>query len=126
MLLVGLVAVALLLVVVGLLYLDLVRGSVTVSTIHLTSTADTCGLNGESLVGFTSAEGASVHESLGVHNADPSASCTISSVTSTTAGFVVSNANTPVDILPSSSQTLAFTIQVPDSPFSGSITLDVE
>jgi len=120
----GLVALALLLVVVGVVYLELPAGKVSVSSIHLSAPTDPCGLNGANLVGFTADEGASVHESVTVHNANSTSSCTVRSMTSATSGFSVASF-TPVEIPPGSNGTLVFSIQVPDSAFSGSLTLDL-
>lgn len=126
LLIVGAVAIAVLLIVVGLSLLAVRKDAVSVPTIQLTSADDACRVDGQNLQGFNANEGDSVRETLTIHNANLSASCTMVSVTAETAGFSVSRANTPVSVPPDSNGTLSFSILAPSSPYSGSLTLDVE
>ena len=126
MLLVGLVGLAAVLVVVGLAEFALSKDQVAVSGLQLTSQDDACRVAGQDLNGFVVNEGTAVHETLTIHNSNISFSCTISSVTPETSGFTVVDANTPVTVPPQTSQPLSFTIQTPDRPYSGALTLDIE
>jgi hypothetical protein len=126
MILLAFVVVAVVLVVAGLAFLATTKDTVSVSSIHLTSTDDACGVKGQILDGFTANEGDSVHESLKVFNGNLTSSCTIRSVTSETGGFTVVDANTPVIIPHLTPANLSFTIDTPRSSYAGSITLDLE
>lgn len=123
---IGIVAVAVIFVVLGLVVLSAPKATVKVSEIRILSSANACDVNGDVLSGFTADLGAAIHESLTIHNSGVTNDCTLHSVVSDTPGFTVSGANTPLVIPPRANGTLSFGIATPTSSFTGSLALDIE
>jgi len=102
-----------------------VSTTVSVSGINFTSSDNECGMNSQTALGFTTSGGASEQVSY-IVTGGLFLSCTISSVTATTAGFSISGANVPLTVAADGSQTLTFTVHVPSHSYSGILTIDIE
>jgi hypothetical protein len=94
-----------------------------VTSVNITSQDRVCGLGGNILGGFDAGLGATVNEGVGVYNRS---SCTIQSVSITTAGFELSGANTPLAVPAYTQGYLLFNITVPSTAYTGAITINVE
>lgn len=99
---------------------------VDVTAINLVSSANPCGVNGNSFTGYTTPAGGSEQDTLTITNNGLLFSCTISSVSATTSGFSISGANVPLTIPAGGTQALSFTIGSPNSAYTGVLTLDIE
>jgi hypothetical protein len=54
------------------------------------------------------------------------ATCAITGVSISTNGFSVHNSNAPLTVNPGSTQTLSITLGLPDSSYTGAVTVDVQ
>lgn len=106
--------------------LVLVETAVSITAINITSGDNACDQNGHSFPGLNTlpAWGSAV-DTLTIHNSGYVQGCTISSVSSTTPGFSISGANTPLTIPYDGTESLSFTISAPFS-YSGALTIDLE
>lgn len=73
--------------------------------------------------GFTAHGGASVGYSFELTNPNTTATCSVQAVSTSTSGFGVSGANTPLEIPASGSAVLSFTINIPDHAYIGNVTV---
>jgi hypothetical protein len=121
---VGIVVVVIVLAVLA--SLAAVAGNVSVSAINVTSGDNACGANGHSFSGFTTNEGGSIQYTLTIHNPNLFLTCSVQSVSTTTSGFSLSGANTPVSIPAGGTESVSFQIHAPSSSYSGVLTLDIE
>ena len=112
-------------VVLALVLLAAAATSISVSAINFTSSDNACGMNSQTTLGFTTGGGSTVQESV-IVTGGLFLSCTINTVSATTAGFSVSGANVPLTVAADGSQTLTFNIHVPSGSYSGVLTIDVE
>ncbi|HZY69431.1 MAG TPA: hypothetical protein VFF67_00425 [Thermoplasmata archaeon] len=111
---------------VALLFVsNAVAHTVAVTAIHHTSGDNPCRMKGQTGAGFVTTGGGSVEEPV-IANGGIFLSCTISTVSSTTAGFSISGANTPLNGPARGSRTLSFKITAPHSEYTGVLTIDTE
>jgi hypothetical protein len=121
---VAIIVVLVVLIIVLLLYAG--ATTVQVTSLHISSSDNVCGANGNTLPGFSLHGGGSVQETLNVYNSNDSRTCTILTVRATTAGFGLSGANTPVTIPAGQVGELVFTVTAPNSAYVGALTIDLE
>jgi hypothetical protein len=97
--------------------------AINVKAVLFTSRDDACGLSGQSEGGFVAALGASVNEAIVINGP----SCTIHTVSATTSGFSVQQAETPETFGPVPlGNVLSFQIVTPYHLYSGVVTINVE
>lgn len=101
-------------------------GSVDVTAVNITSSDNACGSNGHTFPGFTLNTRQSYQQTFTINNGNLVFSCTINSVSTTTPGFSVSGANTPLTIPADGSESLSFTVTAPGASYNGVLTLDLE
>jgi hypothetical protein len=128
MLYVGIVVgIVLVIVVIAVLAsLGSVSAAVDVTAINVTSSDNACGVDGHSFSGFTTNSGGAVQDTLTVRNTNTFQTCSIQSVSTTTSGFSLSGANTPISIPAGGTQSLSFTIHAPSGSYNGVVTVDIE
>jgi hypothetical protein len=101
--------------------------SVVVTGINFSSPDDACGLDGATDSGFNDTTSDAIQFTYGLSgnsSADGgTAACTIENITTTTPGFSVTGANTPLFIPANSTQDFTFTLNTPSSPYTGVLTL---
>jgi len=115
------VVVAVVLIVV---MVDLANTAISVTAIDYTSHDDACGINGDTQPGYTGGSGGS--EEITITLGGGPAGCTVTTVSTTTAGFSISGANVPLKVPSQGSARLSFTVTSPTASYSGVLTLDVE
>jgi hypothetical protein len=126
--LVGVVVFILIVSVIGYLLIP-PPPAINVTEIDFQSADDPCGLLNFSYPGFTA--NASQVLWLGLYvmgnstAGGGSASCTINSVSSATAGFTLTGADVPLSVPANTNETLQFNVTCPTSPYSGALTLSV-
>ncbi len=98
--------------------------AVDVTAINITSSDNACGVNGHTFSGFTTSSGGAMQNTFTIPNKGI-LTCTINSVSSTTSGFSLSGANTPVSIPAQGTESVSFTIHCPNS-YNGVLTIDFE
>lgn len=97
---------------------------VTVTAINYQFTGASCtGWSDFSDTGPTVNAGQPFTDSISLHNGAILGTCTAQSVSVSTSGFSVINANTPLTVNAGSSQTLSITYGTPSSSFNGAITV---
>jgi len=98
-----------------------------VTAITVTSGDAACGLNYvERLNGFTIPAGNSHNESIPFTNHNYTRPCSLASITADTAGFSISNSDTPLTIAPQQTKDLSFVIQTPATGYNGVLSLYLE
>jgi hypothetical protein len=101
--------------------------SIQVTVITVVSVDNVCGLGGASASGFNASTGDQVGLSFNITgaNATPSGTlaCTIETVTTTTAGFGLLNVTVPLIVPANETVILSFTVQCPNSDYTGNLTL---
>ncbi|MGA8302592.1 MAG: hypothetical protein WA691_00020 [Thermoplasmata archaeon] len=126
MVLVVAVVVAITLIVLAVAYfLAITNFGIDVSGVSWGGSNSCAGLSGQTTPGFTGHNGGTASYSVTLSNQDPLSSCTIHSISATTPGFSVTGGNLPLTISAGGSATLALTIDLPSSNFSGIIELVV-
>jgi len=100
---------------------------IQVSGVNLVSPDNVCGLDGASGDGFDANTSDLVPFDYGISGASTatggSLACTISTVTTTTPGFHVTNASVPLIVPANETVDLTFSLQCPTSDYSGNLTL---
>jgi len=114
------------LILSALAYAATLGSAVVVTAIHITSRDDVCGANGRTYTGFTTSTGGAYKAILKITNDDVPPSCTVNSVSTTTSGFSVSGARTPLTIGWDGTGRLFFTINAPTLPQKGVLIIDLE
>ncbi len=102
--------------------------NVTVTSIAFTSPDDACGVVGATSHGFNASTGESLK--IGVYmygnsTATGTAACTIQTISTTTPGFSIAGADVPLVIPANEHATLSFTVNMPGSAYTGTLTLVV-
>jgi hypothetical protein len=127
--LIGAVIVVVIILVLGLVaYVATPPPAINVTGINFDSPDNACGLNGASDYGFTGNASQSLELQYQIYNFLPdnaTTGCTIANITTTTPGFTISGADTPLTIPPgaNSSEQFWFQINFPSSPYTGILTL---
>jgi hypothetical protein len=119
------IVVIILMAVAAALLLTRPKLGVDVNGVKWSGSNPCAGLSGQTTPGFVGPDGGTLSYSLGVSNPSPILGCTINSISATTSGFSVSGGNLPLTISAGGSATLAFTIDLPGSDFSGVLDLVV-
>jgi hypothetical protein len=124
--LVGLVVFILIVGVIGFLFIPS-GPAINVTEITIQSSDNVCGLANSEWNGFT-ANASEVLEAAfnltGSTNASGGTNaCTVTSVSSATTGFVVSNASVPLTIPANSNETLTFDLTCPSASYNGVLNL---
>lgn len=119
-----LVVLVLIVAAVGIVWLVTRPAEVNVSAIDFDAPSGTCGLSGSTTDGFTAAVGNLYPMTLSVTNRLATA-CTISSVTTSTAGFSISSANVPLSVPSGGSALLTFNLGLPSNAYQGPLVLVV-
>jgi hypothetical protein len=102
--------------------------SVEITGINFQSPDDACGLDGAvdpSYYNVTAGQSFSLSYELSGNNTTSggTAACEVNSVSTSTSGFSISDANVPLAIPENSTQILSFTVNPPGSSFTGVLTL---
>jgi hypothetical protein len=106
--------------------------AVTVTGINFTSSDNACGLNGAvdpTWYNTTAGEAFSLSYSISgnvtgnVSGVNTTAPCQITTISTTTPGFSISGANVPLAVPANATQLLGFTVNPPNSAFTGVLTL---
>lgn len=122
------VIVVVVILIVGVLaFLLLPSSNVVVTGINFSSPDDACGLDGATDFGFNDTTDDSVsftYQISGNNTTDGgTAACQINSVSTSTPGFSISGANVPLSIPANTSQLLSYSVNTPDSPYTGVLTI---
>jgi hypothetical protein len=103
--------------------------AINVSEVEFQSADDPCGLVNSRYVGFTANAGQVLLLLLSVVGNSTSgggtASCTISTIGSATAGFTLTGADVPLFIPANTNETLQFDLTCPNSDYNGALFLSV-
>lgn len=129
--LIVLVIFVVLILVAGVVYYLLAPApaNVEITGVNFQSPDNACGLNGAvdpSWYNTTTGTSLVLSYEIGGPNATSwtgTLPCTIASVNTTTAGFSITGANTPLHIPANATQILSFTVNPPGSAFTGALTL---
>jgi hypothetical protein len=123
-LIVVVVIVVLILVVAGIAFIFLSGPAVQVDGINVWAPDNVCGLNANPIgyAGFNTSTGTSQSIEFGMRNFNAT-SCTVTSVTTNTTGFTLSDIQVPLSIPATSNATMNMTITSPSSSFSGILNL---
>jgi hypothetical protein len=123
-LIVVVVIVVLLLVAAGIAFIFLSAPAVQVNDINIWAPDNVCGLNANPIdyPGFNSSTGASQPIEFDMPNFN-STSCTVTSVSTNTTGFTLSDIQVPLPIPANSTVSMNITITSPSSSFSGYLNL---
>ena len=113
---------------VALYFLAPAPANVQVTGINFQSPDDACGLNGAtdpSWYNTTVGQSFALSYEISGNNttAGGTAACQITAVTTPTAGFGISGADVPLQILANTSQIFSFTVNPPGSSFTGVLTI---
>lgn len=116
------------LLVGGVIFLLAPSGpDVVVTGINFTSPDNACGLDGSTDSGFNASAGDSLELTYEISGnttvGNATAACDLRSIVTTTPGFSLSGANTPLAVPANSTQLLSFSVNVPDATFTGVLTL---
>ncbi|MCI4330812.1 MAG: hypothetical protein L3K19_03055 [Thermoplasmata archaeon] len=123
-------AVVALLVIGGIAFLFLPSSpDVVVTGINFSSPDNACGLNGLVDNGFNASSGDSIELTYDISGnnttGNATAPCTIHSVSTSTPGFSVTGADVPLMVPANAMQLLSFSVNVPDSGYTGVLSLVV-
>jgi len=94
----------------------------------VTSADNVCGLDGASAYGFNASAEASVPQDFEITGASATnwsgtLACTITSVTTDTPGFSLTNVSEPLVVPANETVDLTFSVQCPNADYSGNVTL---
>lgn len=96
--------------------------SISVTGINFVSSDNACGLNGATDYGFNGTAGGNLELTYSLFN-NATTTCTISNITTSTAGFSITGANTPLSIPANGTQLFSFQINFPNNSYTGVLTL---
>ncbi|MGD0257941.1 MAG: hypothetical protein ABSB90_08730 [Thermoplasmata archaeon] len=120
------VAVILILGVVSFLILP-PAPSIQVTVITVESVDNVCGLAGANATGFNASTGDQVDLSFNIvgpnGTGNSTQACTIETVSTTTPGFSISNQTVPLFVPANETVILSFTVNCPNSDYTGALTL---
>ena len=101
--------------------------NVIVTGINFYSADDACGLNGATDTGFNASTNQSIEFTYSISGNNTTsggtAPCEIENIGTTTAGFTVTGANTPLVVPANSSVDFSFAVNTPPDPYTGVLTL---
>lgn len=102
--------------------------AIDVTGINFVSPDNACGLDGATDYGFNGTAGQSLEFTYQLYNGLPNNAttpCTIANITTTTPGFSVTGANTPLTIPAgvNSTQVFSFQVNFPSNAYTGVLTL---
>jgi hypothetical protein len=127
-LLIGVVVVVAILLIGAVAFILTAPPEIDVTVINFVSPDNVCGLDGAQDYGFNGSAGSSLEFTYLLLNFLPNnatTSCTIANITTTTSGFSVTGANTPLTIPAGANATATFYFQVnfPSTGYTGALTL---
>ncbi len=110
------------------LFVPVSTPNVDITEFVFVSPDNVCGLNGVGFYGFNTTPGQAVNLTVDltgapIGNGNATLGCTLGTLTTTTSGFSVSDANVPLVIPANATEILAFTLGVPSSSYTGNVTL---
>jgi hypothetical protein len=123
---VGIIVVVIIVIIIIAALASTSSNSVNVTAVNFTSGDNACGTNGHTGSGITLSSGGSAQDTLSITNGNWILSCTINSVSTTTSGFSLSGANTPLTIPAGGTESLSFTVTAPNHSYNGVLTIDLE
>ncbi len=122
-----LIVVVIIISVLAYIFVPVSSPNVEVTEFVIASPDNVCGLDGATASGFNATPGGSLGLSFNVTGAPTSdggtAACTIETISTSTSGFSVSQANVPLVIPANATEILAFTLGIPSSSYTGNVTL---
>jgi hypothetical protein len=123
------VAVILVVAIVAVLFVP-PGPSIQVTYFYIDSVDNVCDLDGATASGFNASTGDLVAQDFGISGANATAwtgtlACNITSLTTPTPGFSLTGVDVPLVVPANATVDLTFSVQCPNSDYTGNLTLDM-